>query len=83
MNIVVLTPEKEVYKGEAKSVVVPGTSGRFEVLNNHAALVSSLSSGKVKLTLADGGEKRFHIERGFIEVLRNEVSLLVQGYVVE
>ncbi len=80
MNIVVLTPEKEVYQGEANAVNVPGTNGQFEVLNGHAPLVSSLSEGKVKLTLADGGVKNFSIERGFIEVLRNEVSLLVQGY---
>jgi len=80
MNIVVLTPEKEVYQGEAVSVNVPGTNGQFEVLNGHAPLVSSLTEGKVKLTLADGGAKNFTIERGFIEVLRNEVSLLVQGY---
>lgn len=80
MNIVVLTPEKEVYQGEANAVNVPGTNGQFEVLNGHAPLVSSLTTGKVKLTLADGGAKNFNIERGFIEVLRNEVSLLVQGY---
>ena len=80
MNIVVLTPEKEVYQGEAKAVNVPGTNGQFEVLNNHAPLVSSLGNGKVKLSLIDGGTKEFSIERGFIEVLRNEVSLLVQGY---
>ena len=83
MNIVVLTPEKEVYQGEAKAVNVPGTNGQFEVLNGHAPLVSSLANGKVKLTLADGGVKNFSIERGFIEVLRNEVSLLVQGYTEE
>ena len=83
MNIVVLTPEKEVYQGEVKSVNVPGTAGQFEILNGHAPLVSSLTSGKVKLTLVDGGEKKFHIERGFIEVLRNEVALLVQGFKAE
>jgi len=80
MNIIVLTPEKEVYQGEAKSVNVPGTSGQFEVLNNHAPIVSSLNTGKVKLVLTDGAEKEFHIDRGFIEVSNNEVSLLVQGY---
>jgi F-type H+-transporting ATPase subunit epsilon len=83
MNIVVLTPEKEVYTGEAKAVNVPGTSGQFEVLNGHAPIVSSLMTGKVKLTLVDDSIKTFAIDRGFIEVLRNEVSLLVQGYVEE
>ncbi len=80
MNIVVLTPEKEVYQGAAKAVNVPGVNGQFEILNNHAPLVSSLKTGKVKLTLEDGGSKEFQISRGFVEVLKNEVSLLVQGY---
>lgn len=83
MNIIVLTPEKEVYQGEAQGVNVPGVNGQFEILNNHAPLVSSLKAGKVKLTLNDGGTKEFGIERGFVEVLKNEVSLLVQGYTEE
>ncbi len=83
MNIVVLTPEKEVYQGAAQAVNVPGVGGQFEILNNHAPLVSSLKEGQVKLTLEDGGTKKFHIARGFVEVLKNEVSLLVQGYVEE
>ncbi len=79
MNITVLTPDKEVFHGEITSVKVPGTAGEFQVLKNHAAIVSSLSKGKVAITKADGGKLNFSIEKGFIEVLRNEVSLLVQG----
>jgi F-type H+-transporting ATPase subunit epsilon len=79
MNITVLTPDKEIFNGEITSVKVPGTGGEFQVLKNHAAIVSSLSKGKVAITKADGGKVNFSIEKGFIEVLRNEVSLLVQG----
>ncbi|MBL7818766.1 MAG: ATP synthase F1 subunit epsilon [Saprospiraceae bacterium] len=79
MNITVLTPDKEVFKGEITSVKVPGTGGEFQVLKNHAPVVSALSKGKVAITKADGGKLNFSIEKGFIEVLRNEVSLLVQG----
>ena len=79
MNITVLTPDKEIFKGNVSSVKVPGTGGEFQILNNHAAIVSSLSKGKVVLTKADGGKMNFSIEKGFIEVLKNEVSLLVQG----
>ena len=79
MNITVLTPDKEIFKGEITSVKVPGTGGQFQVLNNHAALVSSLAKGKVYLKKADGSLMNFGIEKGFIEVLNNEVSLLVQG----
>jgi F-type H+-transporting ATPase subunit epsilon len=81
MNITVLTPDKEIFNGEISSVKVPGTGGEFQVLNNHAPIVSSLSKGKVAITKADGGKLNFSIEKGFIEVLKNEVSLLVQGVV--
>lgn len=79
MNITVLTPDKEIFKGEISSVKVPGTGGEFQVLKNHAPIVSSLSKGKVAITKADGGKLSFSIEKGFIEVLRSEISLLVQG----
>lgn len=81
MNITVLTPDKKVFEGAITSVKVPGTDGEFQVLNNHAAIVSSLSNGKVKIRKADGSDMTFSIEKGFIEVLNNEISLLVQGVV--
>jgi F-type H+-transporting ATPase subunit epsilon len=80
MHLVVLTPEKAVYSGEVKSVKVPGVDGQFEVLNNHAPIVSALASGEVRLIKSDGSEERFVIEKGFIEVIYNKVSLLVTGY---
>jgi len=80
MNITVLSPDKEIFQGEITSVKVPGTSGQFEVLSNHAPIVSSLDDGQVRIIKSDGERMTFKIERGFIEVLNNEVSLLVQGY---
>ena len=98
MNIAVLTPEREIFNGTITSVKVPGVVGEFQVLNNHAPIVSALEHGKVEIVTAGGeyayvdlanGEKRtgtqagnkiaFEIEKGFIEVLNNEISLLVQG----
>jgi F-type H+-transporting ATPase subunit epsilon len=80
MNLVVLTPGKEIFSGQVSSVKVPGVSGQFEVLNGHAAIVSALSTGAVRIKKDEGGEVTFNIDSGFIEVLKNEVSLLVQGY---
>ena len=80
MNITILTPDKSVFEGAITSVKVPGVGGQFEILNNHAPLVSALEEGPVRV-IKEGGEKlTFKIEKGFIEVLRNNVSLLVQGY---
>lgn len=80
MNITVLTPDQEIYKGSANSVKVPGVGGQFEILRNHAPIVSALGEGPVRLKIDGAADVNFNIEKGFIEVLNNEVSLLVQGY---
>ena len=79
MNISVLSPDKSIFEGEIKSVKVPGANGQFQVLNNHAAIVSALVKGEVTIDKADGAKMSFVIEKGFIEVLKNEVALLVEG----
>ena len=79
MNITVLSPDKELFSGEITAVKVPGINGQFEILSNHAAIVSSLGTGGVKISKAGGEKMTFNIEKGFVEVLHNEVSLLVQG----
>ena len=77
MRLSIITPDKEIFNGKVKSVKVPGTSGQFEILNGHAPIVSSLQKGEVRV-ITDKGEKQiFQIEQGFVEVLRNEVSVLV------
>ena len=79
MTITVLSPEKELYKGAVTSVTVPGVEGEFQILRNHAPLVSALREGGVVIRRADDATVTMKIERGFVEVLHNEVSLLVQG----
>ncbi len=80
MNITVLSPDQEIFEGTINSVKVPGVGGQFEVLNNHAPIVSALGEGEVRILKEDGEKMTFTIEKGFLEVLNNEVSLLVQGY---
>ena len=79
MNLIVLTPGKEIFHGAIKSVKVPGISGQFEILKDHAAIVSALGQGEVRIIPESGQTETFSIEKGFVEVLNNEVSLLVQG----
>ncbi len=79
MNVTVLTPGREVYAGSIKSIKVPGINGQFEVLKNHAPIVSALRNGEIRILDEKGTKKVFSIEKGFIEVLNNEVSVLVQG----
>lgn len=81
MNISILSPDSVVFEGEISSVKVPGVSGQFEVLRNHAPIVSALSKGTVYLVPSSGEKINFTITSGFIEVLNNNVNLLVQGVV--
>ena len=79
MNLVVLSPEKEIFAGAVKSVQVPGSDGNFQMLENHAAIVSSLKAGMVNVVKENGEKLSFEVTGGFVECLNNEVSLLVTG----
>ena len=50
MNLIVLTPDKKVFEGKVNRISAPGVDGEFEVLDNHAALVSSLGFGTLLIT---------------------------------
>lgn len=73
----IISPEKVIFKGEVESVLVPGTLGSFEILNNHAPIVSSLERGKVVYATKEG-KKQLDINGGFVEVQKNIVSLCVE-----
>ncbi len=77
MRVTVLTPEKTLYEGEATVVSVPGSEGNFAILDHHAPLVSALGEGQVRIKTPDGNAVTYAVERGFVEVLHNEVALLV------
>ncbi|MBR3373016.1 MAG: ATP synthase F1 subunit epsilon [Bacteroidaceae bacterium] len=77
MKLTIVTPEKTIYDGEAISVAVPGTKGAFEVLDNHAPIISSLQSGIITVKTADGVQE-FTVRSGFIEVARNSVSICAE-----
>lgn len=79
MNISVLTADQSIFEGAITSVKLPGVMGEFQILNNHAPIVSALQAGKVTIQKTANERLVFDIEKGFVEVLNNEVSLLVQG----
>ncbi|MGB3075434.1 MAG: ATP synthase F1 subunit epsilon [Chitinophagales bacterium] len=78
MQLDILTPEKKVFSGDADAVSFPGTAGAFQVLNHHAPLISSLKEGKIKVRIKKE-ELFFSIKSGFVEVLKNKVTVLVEG----
>lgn len=83
MLLEVLTPERKLYTGEVYGVQLPGIDGSFEVLDKHAPLIAALGKGKMKV-LKDKTHFEFYtIEGGFVEVLRNKATVLVEGAAAE
>ena len=82
MNLEILTPEKKLFSDEVYGVQLPGISGLFEVLDKHAPLVSALKPGKLKVLKDKSNSlEYFDIQGGFVEVLNNKVTVLVEGAV--
>ena len=80
MNLEILTPEKKLFSGEVYGVQMPGISGSFEVLEKHAPLVSALKAGRIKVLKDKQNHfSFFDIAGGFVEVLNNKVTVLVEG----
>lgn len=78
LQLKIVSPERIEFDGEVESVLVPGSLGQFEILVNHAPIISSLDKGKVVYTLPDGEKKPLDICGGFVEVQKNVVSLCVE-----
>ena len=78
MILDILTPEKEIFSGEIKLIKVPGTNGSFEVMDNHAPVISSLNKGELKITPAKGNDIFYQIEGGVIEVNHNKAIVLIE-----
>jgi F-type H+-transporting ATPase subunit epsilon len=79
MNVEILTPEKKLYSGDVYGVQLPGITGLFEILEKHAPLVSALGKGAIKILKDKNSFEHFTIESGFVEVLNNKVTVLVEG----
>ena len=79
MRIEIVTPDKRVFEGDIKSVRVPGKKGSFQVLKDHAPIVSTLENGPVILVDQEGKETIFEISGGVIEVKANRIILLADS----
>ncbi|WP_449018778.1 ATP synthase F1 subunit epsilon [Prevotella jejuni] len=77
LTLRIVSPERIVFTGEVDSVMVPGTVGPFEILNNHAPIISTLVEGKVEYTVK-GVKTELQIVGGFVEVKKNNVDLCVE-----
>ena len=76
MLLDILTPEKLLFEGEIKSVKLPGANGEFEILNNHAPIISTLSKGEICVTNTNNETEKFNINGGVIEMQNNKIIVL-------
>ncbi len=79
MNLEILTPERKLFSDAVYGVQLPGVSGSFEVLDKHAPLVSALKTGRIKVLNDKTHTTEFEIQSGFVEVMHNRVTVLVEG----
>ena len=79
MHLEIITPEKSLYSGEVVLVQLPGKDGSFEILKNHAPIISILKKGTIKLRPCEGDDIFFEINGGVVECKKNVISVLADS----
>lgn len=79
MKIEIITPDRKIFEGDIRSIRVPGKKGSFQVLKDHAPIISTLDNGPVIIVDQDGKESRYEIGGGVIEVKMNKIILLAES----
>ena len=77
MYLEILSAEEKIFSGEVDSIIFPGSEGQFQVLNNHAPIISSLSSGKIDY-IEKTKTHPIDVKGGIVEVLDNKVNALIE-----
>ncbi len=78
MLLEIITPDHQMYSGEVDLVQVPGSKGSFEILRNHAPIISTLDKGKIKIVDHKGTTSFFDVAGGVIEVKNNKIIVLAE-----
>lgn len=79
MQLDIITPDKLLFSGEVKSVLLPGAEGKFGVLNRHASMISTLKKGKIKIIDNQQQTQYFEITGGVAEVHKNKIIVLAEA----
>jgi len=82
-HLTVITPGQVFFDGQVGSLTAPGGAGSFGVLANHAPLISTLLPGRITFTTAEGKKQTFEIGSGFIDIMKNDVTLLTESITSE
>ena len=78
MQLEIITPEQKVFEGQVSSVQLPGVDGKFEILNNHAPIISTLTKGNVRVIDTNNNTELFEINGGVIEMQNNKIIILAE-----
>ncbi|MBM3170699.1 MAG: ATP synthase F1 subunit epsilon [Bacteroidetes bacterium] len=78
MNLLVVTPDQTLYDGSVKLVQCPGSDGSFELMDKHAALISTLKKGLLRIVETSGTEISIDILSGVVEISDNQVTILAE-----
>ncbi|MHA6248957.1 ATP synthase F1 subunit epsilon [Pontibacter sp. CAU 1760] len=78
MYLEIITPDKKVFTGEVLAAQFPGSNGSFEVLDQHAPLISTMEQGRIRITTNEGQEY-FTVDGGVVEVLNNKIIVLAES----
>jgi len=78
LNLEIVTPTKVIFKGDVISFSAPGVMGGFQILYNHAPMLSEIGVGVVKLQQPNGSETFYATSGGFVDVLNNRVIVLAE-----
>ena len=78
MLLEIIAPDKKLYSGEVDLVQVPGSKGSFEILRNHAPIISTLEQGQIRIVDQKGGTTLFDVDGGIIEAKNNKIIFLAE-----
>jgi F-type H+-transporting ATPase subunit epsilon len=78
MLLEIIAPDQKLYSGEVDRIQVPGSKGSFEILRNHAPIISTLDQGKIKIVDLKGDTTFFKVDGGVIEAKNNKIIVLAE-----
>ncbi len=78
MELTIITPDETLFQGEAKLVQLPGSDGSFELLDRHAPIISTLSTGNIRVLTSGGETMELPVKTGVVEMSGNKVSILAE-----
>ena len=83
MQLEIISPEKMIFTGSVISVTLPGASGSFQILENHASIISLLVKGRLSFVTRQNELIELLIEDGFVEKNNNKVTVCLESIIKE